>query len=176
MLEIMKTEEFDQVYSLMESSFPSDEYRPYEEQKKLFDRPQYRIYVVHGAKEDAVRGFLAMWQFPDFMYIEHFAVHEALRGQGIGSLVLGEVMEMSGRQICLEAELPKTDIARRRIAFYERNGFFLNEYPYVQPPVSKGKKEVPLALMTSQEYIARERFEKIKAELYREVYGIRTGI
>ncbi len=170
MLEIMKTEEFDQVYSLMENSFPSDEYRSYEEQKKLFEHPEYSIYVAHDLKNGAIEAFVAIWQFLDFVYIEHFAVHKTLRGQGIGSGILQEVIRMSEKQICLETELPETDIAKRRIAFYKRNGFFLNSYPYMQPPMSEGKQEVPLAVMTSKEHIAKDRFEKIRAVLYQKVY------
>ena len=40
MLEIMKKDEFDQVFSMMERSFPAEEYRSYKEQKELLERPE----------------------------------------------------------------------------------------------------------------------------------------
>lgn len=43
MLEIMKPEEFAQVYSLMEESFPIDEFRPFHEQKQLLQNKDYCI-------------------------------------------------------------------------------------------------------------------------------------
>ena len=61
-------------------------------------------------------------------------------------------------------------MAKRRIAFYERNGFFLNKYDYIQPPMSKGKNPVPLLVMTSGGKVSAKRFDEIKKCLYREVY------
>ena len=37
MVELLKFEDFDQMYSIMEQSFPYDEYRGYEGQKQLFE-------------------------------------------------------------------------------------------------------------------------------------------
>ena len=62
---------------------------------------------------------------------------------------------------------------KRRIGFYERNGFFLNEYPYVQPPISQGRKPVPLMIMTSGAAISEKEFEEIRNTLYKEVYKIK---
>ena len=94
MLEIMKDQEFDQVYSLMQKSFPIDEYRPVQEQRKLLQNKNYRIYTVHDADKTTVRAFLAVWQFFDFTYFEHFAVDTALRGQGMGSMILKEASRL----------------------------------------------------------------------------------
>lgn len=170
MLEIMKDQEFDQVYSLMQKSFPIDEYRPVQEQQKLLQNQNYRIYTVHDTDKTTVRAFLAVWQFFDFTYFEHFAVDTALRGQGMGSMILKEASRLFDRQICLEAELPDTEIAKRRIEFYRRNGYFSNDYFYMQPPISEGRKAVPLMIMTAKSTVTKEQFEKIKAVLYREVY------
>ena len=172
MLEIMKPEEFAQVYSLMEESFPIDEFRPFHEQKQLLQNKDYCIYVLHHP--DTVRAFLAVWQFDDFTYIEHFAVAPALRGLGTGSMILKEAARIFKKQLCLEVELPQTDSARRRIEFYKRNGFVLNSYPYMQPPVSSGRKEIPLMIMTAKEAVSEERFENIKSALYRKVYRVYT--
>ena len=45
MIRKMHTDEFDRVFSIMEDSFPSDEYRTYEEQKKLLLNKKYDIYT-----------------------------------------------------------------------------------------------------------------------------------
>ncbi|MBR7146301.1 MAG: GNAT family N-acetyltransferase, partial [Oscillospiraceae bacterium] len=52
-----------------------------------------------------------------------FAVREDCRGSGIGSELLDELIGTLPHPICLEVEPPETEIAKRRIAFYERNGF-----------------------------------------------------
>lgn len=195
----MKPCEFDRVFSIMERSFPKDEYRTYEEQKQLLQDERYSIYVAHHEAEqnhDKIDAFLAVWQFEDFTFLEHFATEPDVRGKGLGSLILQEAVQLFSNRICLEVEPPQTDpdisnpiltndvstneistneistnhIPNRRIAFYERNNFFLNEYPYMQPPITKGRNALPLMIMTSGTRITKERFEQIREKLYREVY------
>ena len=165
-----KPEEFDRVFSILEASFPEDEYRPYKEQKALLDNPQYTVYVLPDPERNELKAFITVWQFKDFAYIEHFAVNSEYRNQGIGSLILRELMTSLPCQLCLEVELPETDFAKRRIEFYKRNGFTVNGYPYVQPPYSRERKPVPLIVMTSGRGVSQERFEKMKETIFREVY------
>ena len=44
MIELLKSDAFDEVFEIMKKSFPKDEYRTYEGQKKLLEEPVYRIY------------------------------------------------------------------------------------------------------------------------------------
>ena len=163
MLQRINETDFPEIYRIMQASFPDDEYRPYEEQIALFQEPEYRIYYMAA-------GFLAVWEFESFIYIEHFAVDPALRNSGTGSAMLQELVKQYQKPICLEVELPEDELTRRRIGFYERNGFVFNEYPYIQPPISKGKSPVPLRIMTYGSAITREKFEEMKEVLYRRVY------
>lgn len=168
-MEKLTIHDFDALFSIMEKSFPTDEFRPYDEQKALFSKKRYSVY----GEKDGTRllGFLSVWDFDDFLYVEHFAVDSALRGGGIGSKMLSSLVAAQKRPSCLEVELPENDTARRRIGFYMRNGFFLNEYDYIQPPISKGRLPVPLRIMTSGGRITQADFEKIRTALYKEVYG-----
>ena len=45
-LRVAKTEEFDKIFSILENSFPPDEYRTYEGQKFLWNHPKYTVYVI----------------------------------------------------------------------------------------------------------------------------------
>ena len=168
--------------SIMQASFSDDEYRPYDEQLALFEEPEYRIYYMPAIGMERVgnhstgnstmhaAGFLAVWEFESFTYIEHFAVDPVLRNSGTGSAMLQELVRKYQKQICLEVELPEDELTRRRIGFYERNGFVFNEYPYIQPPISKGKLPVPLRVMTYGKGITRQAFEEMRKVLYRRVY------
>lgn len=169
-LEPIGVGDFDEVFEIMEASFPEDELRPREEQRALMDEDYYDIYVERN-EEGAIAGFLAVWRFDDFLYVDHFAVNPRLRGGGIGSRMIGALKEMSDDIICFEVELPETRDAQRRIAFYERNGFYLCEGDYTQPPISAGKQALPMKLMASVP-IDNARFEWIVSELYSKVYGI----
>lgn len=170
MIEKVTIQDFNQVYELMEMSFPSDEYRPYDEQQALLHHPAYAIYGLFTKSRD-MKAFVAVWDFDEFAFIEHFAVNPQHRNGGIGSYILSELLERLGKTVCLEVEPPETEIARRRIGFYQRNHFFFNAYPYTQPPISHGKKAVPLYIMTSGSKVDEGAFEKIKGTLYAQVYN-----
>lgn len=163
---------FNNIFAIMEKSFPFDEYRTYQEQKKLLNDSRYKIYVYSSTNDENISGFITVWKFDKFAYIEHFAVSPDYRNQGIGSQMLTELSQSLACQICLEVELPKTELAIKRIEFYKRNGFYLNDYPYVQPPYSKDKQEIPLLLMTTQKAINESEFEYIKFILYNNVYKV----
>lgn len=169
MIEILKKGDFDKFYKLMKKSFPSDEYRAYEEQKNLLDIPYYKAYTLYMPNND-IKAFITVWEFEDFAYIEHFAVNPKYRNKGVGSGLLGEITEKYDSLVCLEVELPETKMAGRRIGFYERNGFSLNTYPYIQPSMGEGKSTVPLLIMTTHGKIDSKTFEKIRDTLYKYVY------
>ena len=182
MLQRINETNFPEIYRIMQASFSDDEYRPYDEQLALFEEPEYRVYYMPAIGMERVgnhptgnstmhaAGFLAVWEFESFTYIEHFAVDPALRNSGTGSAMLQELVRKYQKQICLEVELPEDELTRRRIGFYERNGFVFNEYPYIQPPISKGKSPVPLRVMTYGKGITRQAFEEMRKVLYRRVY------
>jgi GNAT superfamily N-acetyltransferase len=168
----MDVKEFDGVYRLLENSFPLDEYRPYEEQKALLEEPAYRIYVLRNETRQ-MAAMMAVWELETVSFVEHFAVDPALRGKGLGASMLEQVRLLLEKPACLEAELPENEIACRRLRFYQRNGFFVNDYPYMQPPISKGRKPVPLKILTYGRPVSQEEFEKIRAVLYSRVYHCR---
>ncbi len=170
MLRLLDKNDFDKVYSIMEKSFPADEYRPYDEQKALFEKDEYKVYTWESDGE--IRAFIALWEFANLVYIEHFAVIPSYRNSGIGSNILGEVTSATKKLVCLEVEPPNEDISIRRIEFYHRNGFFLNNHPYIQPAISKGKSPVPLRIMTFGKKIGKLKFNDIKNILYTNVYNV----
>lgn len=164
----MKPEEFDRVFSILTDSFPADEYRDYEKQQKLIENERFSVYVF--ADKDSIVAFISAWEFDNLFFIEHFAVSESVRNQGIGTALLRNVCTLIKKEICLEVELPETEKARRRIGFYERNGFVLNNYDYEQPAYSEDKSAVPLLIMTYGKSISETRFREIEKILYRYVY------
>lgn len=170
MLKSAEKKDFDEIFSLMAASFPKDEYRTRDEQLALFDRPQYRVYL-YRSDEGELCGFAAIWSLGSVCFLEHLAVNPRLRNQGVGARILRELLGLFGGRVCLEVELPETELAVRRIGFYKRLGFTLNRYPYLQPAMSKGQNAVPLWIMTSWGSIVREEFESLRDLLYDEVYG-----
>ena len=170
MIRKLELNEFDTIYELLKQCFPSDEYRTYDQQRALLDNPYYQIYVLSDENKQ-IKAFMAIFEFEQIAHIEHFAVNPLYRNGGLGSKMLNDVVALLNKRVCLEVELPDNEMASRRIAFYKRNNFYLNEYPYMQPPMSLGKKAIPLFIMTSQSKVRKEEFNKIKTLLYTKVYN-----
>ena len=168
MIEKFNPADFDKIYAILEASFPKDERRPYDEQKALLDETLYSLYIIRDGEE--IVAFIASWDFEKMRYIEHFAVNPKYRNNGIGAKMINEFIASGSKPVCLEAEPPEDDMSKRRIGFYKRNGFFLNNYPYIQPPMSKGYNWVPLMIMTTGREINPEEYEELKSTLYRFVY------
>ncbi len=164
----MQEADFPAVYALMEHSFPAEERREREAQWDCRKNSSFTTFLV---KEPELKGFITVYDFRDFCFVEHFAVNPAFRNQGLGSKMLTALQERVSCPLVLEVELPETEFARRRIEFYRRNGFVLNGYPYLQPPYSPEKSPVPLLLMSTVP-LSQSRFNAVKTKLYAQVYGV----
>ena len=62
---------------------PIFEQRTQEQQEKAFSCADY--HLVGYSEGDMFVGFISYWEFGSYRYIEHFAVHQGLRGRGYGS-------------------------------------------------------------------------------------------
>lgn len=161
-------EDFNGFYDLLYKSFPSIERRTYEGQKKLLNNNLYN--VLYFKENEKVVAFLAYWEFNNFIFIEHFAVDEDLRGKGTGTNILKSFLRSSNKKVVLEVELPLEDIAIRRIEFYKRLGLYLNDYKYMQPPLQKGNEYFELKIMSYPEKITKEEFIEFRDIIYDSVY------
>ncbi len=169
-MHIAKEKAFESVYTLMEQAFPPTEHRNRESQYALLQNPRYSYRILQTEAGEFL-GFLAVWDFGEFRFAEHFAVNEASRGKGVGANALRQWMEEADTPVVLEVELPETEIAQRRIRFYQRIGFQLNSFPYVQPSMQPGQPSIPLQIMSWPEKISEGRFQPWKKLIYHEVYG-----
>ncbi|MDO4199988.1 MAG: GNAT family N-acetyltransferase [Clostridia bacterium] len=161
---------FDDVFSLMQKSFPKNEYRTYENQKKLLTNKYYKIIPYFG-NENEFLAFAAVWEFESFKFVEHIAVSEKCRGMGIGSKIMRDIIEKSDTDIILEIEPPNDETSIRRLRFYEKLGFKCNEYQYFQLPLNNSDMPTPLKILSYPKTINEEQFKKIKETIYANVYG-----
>lgn len=165
--------DFDNFFKLMKEAFPSIERRSYEDQKKLLNEESYEI-IVNKDKKQNINAFLANWKFNEFNFIEHFAVANDLRGHGLGSSMLKDYLNKSNRLIFLEVELPEDKTSMRRIKFYEKFGFCLNNFYYLQPPMQKEHDFFPLKVMSYPRAVNNSEFIKFKNIVYDKVYKVNT--
>ncbi|MBD5244598.1 MAG: GNAT family N-acetyltransferase [Barnesiella sp.] len=160
----------DCVKKIYLSSFPEEERRPWHELMRLTDSVggPFGFYIVNYGKRPA--GLITAWAFPEFTYIEHFAIDSSCRGKGVGARILKEFVKKQSNPVVLEVE-PESDgpLARRRIGFYKRCGFIaFPDFNYVQPPYAPGLPSVSLMLMATS---ADLNLNKVASTLHARVYG-----
>lgn len=164
-LKKIKSDEFDHIYSELEKNFIPDERRDYNPSKALLELREYDVY--HIIKDDKKVGFVTVWHLEEFAFVEHFVIYEKERCLGYGSQALSLIIKEFPK-IVLEAEPPVNELCKRRLAFYERNGFYQNDYPYIQPSYRENGNEVSLILMSYPEPLAD--CDDTVSEIYKRVY------
>lgn len=162
------------VWQLMVDSFTYEERRSRADQEAVMRHPDYRMQVFRESGQ--VIGLIGYWLLKAGVFIEHFAVAPSHRNKGLGARFLKEacLQPYGDKTIILEVERPETDLARRRIGFYERAGFGLNPYNYMQPSYHEDGHQVPLFLMSYPQSLNYENFKSFRKELYEKVYNLET--
>lgn len=173
-LHFLRTRTTDEAYAFAEqlllSAFPDNEHRDLAEQRCNTDHnPLFHHTVVFDGTQPV--GLLAYWLFADFCYVEHLATSPHLRGGGYGKRILDWLHQQHDRPVVLEVELPTDELSRRRIGFYQRQGYRLLPDAYVQPPYRKGDAPLPMKLMVHEGGHPVADIAPLRATLYREVYG-----
>ena len=166
----MTEKEFLQFWKIYEYSFPDDEKRCQKDQRKLLENPKYKIKSYY--EQGVIIGFITLWSFDEYTFIEHFAINREFRGLGYGRKILEDIKTSDENNLILEVELPNDATAVRRINFYEKAGFYYNEYDYIQPPLKKDSNPIELKIMSYPRAIDQRKFEDIRRRLYIDVYNV----
>ncbi len=157
---------YDFAERLLVDSFPPEERPTLADWRERATASFHRRVIL---KEKQPVGLLTYWIFPSFTYIEHFAILPSLRNQQLGGEALDQFIR--GKEcVVLEAELPTDSITTRRINFYQRHGFAIAPYPYLQPAYAEGLPAIPLHILSTKK-ISAILFEEVKQTLHAEVYG-----
>lgn len=162
------------VENLLHESFPEGERREDARQRYNVDNnPLFTTYLINDEEADISVGVITVWRFKKFCYVEHLATSPNIRNKGYGNKIIRTLLDgCKDITVVLEVELPEDEMSKRRIGFYERNGFRLCTKDYLQPPYRLGGKPIPMYLMFSGCESIDEDFENIKAEIYSNVYGV----
>ena len=161
---------FDSFFSILKDSFPENERRDYLSQKKLLSNKHYKPLVLN--KNGEILAIMAIWEFEDFIFIEHLAIDSKLRGKGIGTQLIKNYLSKTQKEVFLEVEPPMCEVSKRRILFYEKLGFYLNDFYYLQQPLNPNDTPFELKVMSYSKKISENEFEKYKKVIYKEVYNV----
>ncbi|MBL7971879.1 MAG: GNAT family N-acetyltransferase [Prolixibacteraceae bacterium] len=152
-----------------EEAFPPDERREWNHWIQMLGDVRFCLNEVYN--EERFIGFISVWDLDQFRFIEHFAIRDTERSKGFGSRILEQLLAQKSSPVILEVEEPFSEIARKRIAFYERMGFVVSGGEYFQPPYSAGKNSVKLLLMSYPGAIDPTDFAGVKSRIHSRVYG-----
>ena len=168
----MTDEQFESFWKIYSESFPECEKRDRAGQIAALARKEYTVDFYYESV--SMMGFIAYWDIGGYLFVEHIAIAKTGRGRGIGSILMNNLIH-SGRHVVLEVEPPVDDITRRRIKFYERLGFYLNQHHHIQPPLQAGGSPLHLKLMSFPDKISVDDAESIEKCLLDIVYGDRQA-
>ena len=162
---------FEEIYSIMDYSFPDEEMRPKDVHYNTFLHDKhYSTYCAIG-DDNEILGFIVVWELGDFIFFENFAIAKEHRSKGIGSALLQYVLKLYNCPAVLEVEPPVDEITKKRVAFYERNGFVFNDFVYYLPPLRPGSDYMRLYIMSHKEPMTKESFEPFRKKIYDIVYN-----
>ncbi len=169
LIPISKLDSTSPICDLYISSFPENERRDLNSLNKLLESAPICLYeILHN---NTFAGLITIWDFPTFLFIEHFAISTTLRGAGIGSKIINIITTNNLKPIVLEVEPPIDDIGKKRVEFYKRCGLQLSEELYIQPSYDGVKPEVELRLMCTNFSFLENNRKAIVKILHTEVYS-----
>lgn len=155
------------VREMYESAFPDDERREWVQLFTLITNPAYRFNLIFD--EQILIGLISVWNLNEFIFIEHFTIRNKERGKGFGTEVIRQIISKE-MPVILEVEEPLSEMAIKRIRFYERLHFSVSQGEYFQPPYSKDKQMVKMLLMSFPQKLLAANFESTKKLIHKHVY------
>ncbi len=163
--------EFLHFWHLYEQSFPEIERKNHHGMTCALAKKQFHNELFYLASEPSA--LLAYWQYDRFCYLEYIAVNPMMKGRGIGTQIMQELISRTLHPIILEIEHVVDDTTRRRKSFYERLGFIANpQHQHQQPPYQKGFEPLPMLLMTHPQTISKEAYKYFNQILTTEIVVI----
>ncbi len=166
-LKEINEEKFPEIYKKLENAFPYEERRDFADYKIYFRNEHFAPFEIIDGESDV--GFINLWVFKSFVYIEHIAIDPNIRGGGYGTKAINLIKKHFGKMIILESEAPETETQIKRIHFYEKLGFKINSFEYFQPSYHKGEP-VPLKLLSFPDYLTCEEYDLFIKETRANVY------
>lgn len=151
---------WSQIWEIYESSFPIYERRNLESHMKAMKNQQF--FCSAFLEEETVVGILFYWEFENYKYIEHFAINGKLRGKNYGSRILEKFCDTE-KKIVLEIEPPIDEMTIKRLHFYEKHGFYMNDFKYIHPSFSKNTLPHRLDILSNKAKLTDKEFVGIQS-------------
>lgn len=178
MLKIMtldndKSALFTQVDRLYENAFPLHEKRNHAAKVRAFNHANYQLQAWFDERQFV--GMIGVWNFDDYSYIEHLAVNDRWRGQGYGKRMLSQFLQQSPQTI-LEIDPLSTEIAHKRLRFYQSLGFQINPFTHFHPAYHENIADHELIVLSYPRRLNQHQYHRFFADLCHEVMSDTTNV
>lgn len=154
-ISIKNIDNLDFAKKVYNSSFPENERRDFSLIPNLITQEQGAFDFMVIEDNSKPIGILGIWEFEDFIFIEHIAVEKSQRNKSYGKNIMNYLINQYSKPIVLEVEPPKEEDSIRRIKFYTRVGFRFLNIDYLQPPYVKNNPmlEMYLLIYSTEKYL-----------------------
>ena len=163
---------FKQFYNLLSEDFCFEEHKTFEDMIKDLDNPRYKPNFIYS--ECKKIGYITFWDMDDFYFFEHFAVLKNLRDQGYGSRFISEFFPTLNKPAFIEVERPINELTTRRVEFYKRNDFVVNDFDYYQPSYHGADDKVPMRIVSYKKSISKKEYNYFINKIKEHVYNIQS--
>lgn len=157
---------FQRLDALYASAFPHHEQRQKAAKLAAIANPHYALEAWFDGEQFV--GLSGCWMFDDYLYVEHLAVDSSLRSQGYGKRLLGQILTRAPVTI-LEIDPLTTEIAHKRLRFYESMGFVANPWPHVHPAYHEGMAGHDLIVLSYPAPLDERAYQRFNDALCQQV-------
>ena len=109
-------------------------------------------------------GLSGCWQFSGYSYIEHLAIDDTLRSRGYGKRLLAGILERAPLTI-LEIDPLTSDIAHKRLRFYETMGFRASSWSHSHPSYHAGIADHALLVLGYPQAVDEAQYRRFAEDL-----------
>ena len=153
---------FSAVDALYVKAFPWHEQRePAAKQQALRD-PRYALEAWFDG--ELFIGLSGCWRFADYRYVEHLAIDDTLRSRGYGKRLLAEILQRAPLTV-LEIDPLTSEVAHKRLRFYETMGFCANPWAHRHPTYHQGIADHELIVLSYPQPINEAQYQRFAQDL-----------
>lgn len=159
---------FEEAWRIYNDNFPHEERRTMAHQETALrdERCHFELFTEGGKSV----GIACYWIFDEYLYVEHLAIDKAAQGGGYGTKLLDFFKKESPGLVILEIEPIIDEITERRLRFYERFGFRMNDHNHILPQYHDDAPcDMEMILMTYPTTIDDRQFDQFVKELHEVV-------
>lgn len=157
---------FDGAMKIYEASFPIFEQRTLKNQIEALQNEMYYSSII--CENDKLIGIIFYWKYGKYTYIEHLAISPSLRGKNYGSKILRDFCK-DNKDTILEIDNPIDEISIKRLQFYSKIGFKLQDFEHIHPPYRQEYDGHYLKVLSFYRDLSKEEYEEFNTFLKTKV-------